>query len=64
MDIDEDGPLAEAPLDALEKEDLSPLSQDDLEARIARLKAEQARTQDVLESKSAQASQAEQLFKL
>jgi len=63
MDLDDDRPAPDAPLDALEREDLSELSKDELESRIARLKAEQARAEEMLASKSAHASAAETLFK-
>jgi len=63
MDIDDGAPHADAPLDALEREDLTLLSRGELEDRIARLGAETARARAMLASKSDHASAAESLFK-
>ena len=63
MDIDEDAPRPDGPLDALAREDLSLLSLDDLEERIARLEAEAERARKALAAKSDHASTAESLFK-
>lgn len=63
MIIDDDAPRPDAPLDALEREDLSLLSLEELEDRIARLEAEASRAQAMLESKSDHASAAESLFR-
>jgi len=63
MNIDDDAPRPEAPLDALAREDLSLLSLDDLEDRIARLEAEVDRARAMLAAKSDHASTAESLFR-
>lgn len=62
MDMDDLPQDRSSPLDTLEKEDLDLYSHEELEDRIHRLKAEQARTEHALAGKTSHRSAAESLF--
>ena len=64
MDLDDARPLGqEDPLDAVTSQDLSPLSVDELNERIGRLKAEITRVEDILATKDVGRAAAEAVFK-
>ena len=64
MDLDDLFPSKpDDPLTALGKQDLDPLSIDELEERIAALKAEIARVEAHMQAASRHRSAAEELFK-
>jgi len=64
MDLDELFPSKpEDPLKALGRQDLDPLSVDELEERIAALKAEIARVEAHMQQAQTHKSAAEELFK-
>lgn len=64
MDLDDIAPRkSDAPIDALEGEELDSYSLDELAERIRRLEREIARTKELLKSKEASKSAAESLFR-
>lgn len=64
MDLDDARPLGqEDPLDAVTAQDLSPLSVDELNERIRRLKAEITRIEDILATKDVGRAAAEAVFR-
>ena len=63
MDMDDHPPLRSDPLAQLGREDLDPLSVEDLHARIAALEAEIARSRARLAFAAAHRASADQLFR-
>ena len=64
MDLDDARPLGqEDPLNAVTSQDLSPLSVDELNERIRRLKAEITRIEDILATKDVGRAAAEAVFR-
>ena len=64
MDLDDARPLGqEDPLNAVTSQDLSPLSVDELNERIHRLKAEITRIEDILATKDVGRAAAEAVFR-
>lgn len=64
MDFDEPQEAPDLTLKLLKKQDLSTLSADDLEERIASLKAEIARCEAALGERGSTRAAAEKLFKI
>lgn len=62
MDMDDIPQDRASPLDTLETEDLELYSREELEERMSRLKAAQARTERALAGKTSHRSAAESLF--
>lgn len=63
MDFDDLPVKKDTPLTAVEKEDLSTISVDELEDRVERLKAEIARTEGEINAKGSSRAAAEAFFK-
>ncbi|MBB5518584.1 DUF1192 domain-containing protein [Amphiplicatus metriothermophilus] len=64
MDFDEPQETPDLTLKSLKKQDLSTLSVDDLEERIASLKAEIARCEAALGARGSTRAAAEKMFKI
>lgn len=63
MDFDDLPVKKDTPLTAVEKEDLSTISADELSERVARLKAEINRTEAEIQAKQASKAAADAFFK-
>lgn len=64
MTYDDDTPIKKTgPLTDVEREDLSTISKEELEERVARLKAEIARTEHEIVAKQASRAAADAFFK-